>query len=423
MRRMHVSSREQKLRWLYLATGIAVLATAWVVNVSIALSSTGTQQCVTPSTQKVSICTQESATVSFSAQPCATAPTAATECAPASQPSPELQWSTTQVSVASSQPSRFSVSSPEDKQIFHYVPTTQNANCPDKLVSLPTTQVSVVAVAIGSLETDVESERVSGGGTSERTYLVPQADGVVTVTASPAPADVSEAELPGCWQLTGGSGNGKLVRTVDRSTLGETVVKLSCGGRTETRRIIVFNASVTLYVEQPVPGTRATHNGVNSGHSFLQIAIQPDLAKDVAIQCNLLKAYANPILGQKVGMYPSEFVSPANPVAPACFHVPDNHVYTTTKTWDKLRIYPWCHAANFVGYSIGALPTSPGVYPANAHLDFDLNNYNCTVFAIDTANQAGLGVPYTKGTWPGGGGCNPGDLGQDLIEMGGHLGQ
>ncbi|WP_418124385.1 hypothetical protein ACNFU2_06960 [Chryseobacterium sp. PTM-20240506] len=45
---------------------------------------------------------------------------------------------------------------------------------------------------------------------------------------------------------------------------------------------------------------------------------------------------------------------------------------------------------------------------------YDLNTNNCTDFVINCAAAGGINLPRTKGTWPNGGGTNPGDLGEDL---------
>jgi hypothetical protein len=45
---------------------------------------------------------------------------------------------------------------------------------------------------------------------------------------------------------------------------------------------------------------------------------------------------------------------------------------------------------------------------------FDLNTNNCTDATIKAGSAAGISVPDTTGKWPGGGGSNPGDLGEDL---------
>jgi hypothetical protein len=46
--------------------------------------------------------------------------------------------------------------------------------------------------------------------------------------------------------------------------------------------------------------------------------------------------------------------------------------------------------------------------------NYNLNDYNCTDFAIGVARAAGWQVPDTQGSWPIGHGSNPGDLGEDL---------
>ena len=48
---------------------------------------------------------------------------------------------------------------------------------------------------------------------------------------------------------------------------------------------------------------------------------------------------------------------------------------------------------------------------------YDLDNYNCTDFGIEIGNLAGMGLPDCYGSWLGGGGSNPGTLGQHLRNM------
>ncbi|MEO1033672.1 MAG: hypothetical protein AAFX55_19970, partial [Bacteroidota bacterium] len=54
----------------------------------------------------------------------------------------------------------------------------------------------------------------------------------------------------------------------------------------------------------------------------------------------------------------------------------------------------------------------------NAAINFEntyhLDDYNCTDFAIELGNQAGLGLPDCSASWPGGGGSNPGTLGVEI---------
>ena len=51
--------------------------------------------------------------------------------------------------------------------------------------------------------------------------------------------------------------------------------------------------------------------------------------------------------------------------------------------------------------------------------EYDLNDHNCTDFCLDLLEEIGAGITSQEGTWPGGGGHNPGDLGQDIEALGG----
>ena len=48
--------------------------------------------------------------------------------------------------------------------------------------------------------------------------------------------------------------------------------------------------------------------------------------------------------------------------------------------------------------------------------DYDLNDCNCTDYVLDLLNDIGINIESEEGTWPLGGGHNPGDLGEDLVE-------
>lgn len=52
----------------------------------------------------------------------------------------------------------------------------------------------------------------------------------------------------------------------------------------------------------------------------------------------------------------------------------------------------------------------------NGSNTYNLNTYNCTDFGIEVAEATGWNVSSQRGTWPFGGGHNPGDLGEDLKE-------
>jgi len=56
-------------------------------------------------------------------------------------------------------------------------------------------------------------------------------------------------------------------------------------------------------------------------------------------------------------------------------------------------------------------------YIRNNNNGYDLDNYNCTDFAIEIAALAGLNLPDTFASWGIGGGSNPASLGQDIRNM------
>lgn len=109
-------------------------------------------------------------------------------------------------------------------------------------------------------------------------------------------------------------------------------------------------------------------------------------------------------VNQYIGYYPASGVSPFSPTATGLFVMPDTgHVGAAevNYTW---HITP----KQLIGglqYSKG-LDDAPGTY--------NLNTHNCTDAGIQAGAAAGVTVPDTPGSWIGGGGSNPGDLGEDL---------
>jgi hypothetical protein len=49
---------------------------------------------------------------------------------------------------------------------------------------------------------------------------------------------------------------------------------------------------------------------------------------------------------------------------------------------------------------------------------YDLNTNNCTDWVEQKAATGGVTLPDTQGSWPGGGGSNPGQLGEELKKQG-----
>lgn len=140
--------------------------------------------------------------------------------------------------------------------------------------------------------------------------------------------------------------------------------------------------TLTVYAEQPVPNTRETHDGTDPGHSFITLQ-----------QSQYTKTF---------GYYPSTGVYPlVSPTATRAWVDDSGHPYTV-----KYTINVPANKVSQVFNTIYGISTT-----------YNLNSNNCTTVAISIANAAGALLPSTTGTWPGGGGCNPGDFGQDLRGM------
>jgi hypothetical protein len=157
--------------------------------------------------------------------------------------------------------------------------------------------------------------------------------------------------------------------------------------------------TVTLAVDQPVPGTRETwtvtsggpsgsseaSNVFNVGHTFLIFT----------------ESYGNTTITRNIGFYPSIIVSPGSPSSPGEFSDDETHPYNIggSYTVTNAQFY---EMLNFI------------ISVNNSSYLYNLNSNNCSTFAINTFAQAGINLPRTIGTWPKGSGNDPGDLGEDI---------
>lgn len=162
------------------------------------------------------------------------------------------------------------------------------------------------------------------------------------------------------------------------------------------------NYSVTLCVQQPIPGDRAAYkwvdggpigsgeegNIVNVGHTFLIFS----------------EYYGGTTITRNVGFYPSSGVKPGNSASQGQLNDDETHSYNISVTFSVTSL-EFFNMLNFV-----SLGNNPGFY-------YNLNSENCTTFAIQTLAKGDIVLPLTIGTWPGGMGCNPGDLGEDIRQM------
>lgn len=145
------------------------------------------------------------------------------------------------------------------------------------------------------------------------------------------------------------------------------------------------SAELIIYVDQPTANNSASWSGTFTdpyvGHTF--VAIQ---------QGGIRKVF---------GYYPSTNVSLTYPNDPKAFGNDQGHTFDVSLS---IPINP-DQLLNVIGYA------------NNAPSTYNLNTYNCTDFAIAIGNLVGLGLPDSYGTWPGGGGSNPGQLGQEIRNM------
>ncbi len=141
-------------------------------------------------------------------------------------------------------------------------------------------------------------------------------------------------------------------------------------------------ATLTIYVEQPLSGSSVTSYNRDVGHTFISIK----------------QGFNTAVFG----FYPQgDWVNPFAPEDPSELINNEEHGYdvsiTTSISPDQLT--------DIIDYSINY----PTVY--------NLNTYNCTDFGIEIGNIGGLALPNADGTWIGGGGSNPGVLGEVIRDL------
>jgi hypothetical protein len=145
---------------------------------------------------------------------------------------------------------------------------------------------------------------------------------------------------------------------------------------------------ITIYVDQPKNNSPDTYSvnvfeGVNVGHTFISIQ-----------QGGNIKSF---------GFYPDGGVRPlSNPSADPILKNDSGHKYNV-----KIEV-------NASGSQISAVLNAAKSY---GQTGYNLNSYNCTDFGMAISAAAGISLPDTNGSWPGGGGSNPGNLGQDIRNM------
>lgn len=150
------------------------------------------------------------------------------------------------------------------------------------------------------------------------------------------------------------------------------------------------SAKIVIYVDQPIANSAeawaingsgsSTGGFVNARHSY--ITIQQGNNRMV------------------LGFYPESQVSNTHPTANGSFGNDENTEFDVSISVPISAM----ELMNIIGY-------------CESGFNYNLNTFNCTDFVIQVSNLAGLYLPESESTWSGGGGSNPGLLGQNIREM------
>ena len=141
-------------------------------------------------------------------------------------------------------------------------------------------------------------------------------------------------------------------------------------------------ATLTIYIDQPKNGSGATNYLGEVGHAFIGIS-----------QNGTRKHF---------GFYPSNAVVPGMlDRTSSAMGKDNNHEFDVSLTMEI--------SANELYRILYQSKNPVGIY--------DLNTYNCTDWVIDISEIVGLDLPEANGTWPYGGGSNPGMMGQAIGNM------
>jgi len=140
-------------------------------------------------------------------------------------------------------------------------------------------------------------------------------------------------------------------------------------------------ATLTIYVDEPNPGTGNVKKGLNVGHTFIGIT-----------QGENQYTY---------GFYPNVpgYKTVTNDNFPSVLGKDDRHTFSVSVSTE---------------ISPEQLQKIIELSQKSYGRQYNLSYSNCTDFAISVANLANITLPYCKGTWKGGGGSAPGVLGNAL---------
>jgi hypothetical protein len=158
-----------------------------------------------------------------------------------------------------------------------------------------------------------------------------------------------------------------------------------------------FSYSVMICVDQPVPGTRetwgltpsdasASANPIDVGHVFMVFS----------------EKSPSGTITRNIGFYPAGNVSPASPSSAGQLSNDAGHEYDISLSVATTS-EQFFNMLNYVAQ--------------NASVAYNLSSNNCTSFTLHTLYAGDIYLPATVGSWPGGSGNDPGDMGEDIRSM------
>jgi hypothetical protein len=191
--------------------------------------------------------------------------------------------------------------------------------------------------------------------------------------------------------------------TVNLLPPGNPIGNISAYLRCFTQGDAGHSFTVTLAVEQPVPGSRtpwtftkgglsgssAVGNAFNVGHTWLIFTESTPFGT----------------ITRNVGFYPAAIVSPAFRSAQGVLADDEDLAY-------NIALTVTVNSSQFFGMlQYASQGNTPGY-------QYDLNSNNCTTFGLDAFDSQNISIPSTIGRWVGNGqGLDPGDLGEDIRSM------
>ena len=173
--------------------------------------------------------------------------------------------------------------------------STENTNCVDSAT------VKIVGVDSSSAS---GAKELDDGDNNPKTklYVACKGTGDITVTATPCP-NMAEADLPDCWETTGGTGTNKLTRTVTKTNCALTTITFKAGTSSNVVKVIVFEMKLLTPDGDPVAAPKDSGDGQNeftfdsATPGVLTVPVKVSVCPDEAIVRTLLQGKIKATIG------------------------------------------------------------------------------------------------------------------------------